>query len=153
MNTHNSFFINNLALSLTKNKDLFVKKGLGTDTNYNAFMNSLANAMFKKEKMVAAQLPIIKTTIDWAKSTKYYMLLTQFESSFVTARYDSYYLAVVFDKKYNFRVFSYELDYDSNNNIIYSICEHTKEGKRIVIDTCEGLRFTKFGSVLFNVLK
>ena len=153
MYTHNRLFVENLALSLNKNRDLFLSKGFGTPQNYNAFMNSLANAMFKKEKMAETHLPIVYTAADEAESTSYFVSVSQFDSSFVMDRYDSYYFAVAFDKTYDFRVFSYELDYDSNNNIVYAICEHTKTGKRIVIEKCNTLRSTKFDAVLYNVLK
>lgn len=151
--THNRFFIEKLALTLQMNKDLFLSKGFGTDKNYNAFMNSLANAMYKKANMPQTNLPIIETTADKAESIRYFAVTNQLDPSFVVERYDAYYFVVAFDSSYDFRVFSYELDYDKDNNIEYAVCEHTKDGKRIVIKTFKTLLERHFLATLYDILK
>lgn len=151
--THNRLFIEKLALTLQMNKDLFFAKGWVPDANYHAFMNSLANAMYKKANMPQTHLPIIETTVDNAESVRYVAIANQLDSSFVVERYDAYYFVIAFDSSYDFRVFSYELDYDKDNNIEYAVCEHTKDGKRIVIKKFKTLLERHFLATLYDILK
>lgn len=151
--THNRLFIENLALTLTMNKDLFFSKGWGPNKNYHTFMNSLANAMYKKANMSETNLPIITSTVDNAESVRYVAIANQLDPSFVVERYDAYYFVIAFDSSYAFRVFSYELDYDKNNNIEYVVCEHTKDGKRIVIKKFNTLLERHFLATLYDILK
>jgi len=67
--------------------------------------------------------------------------------------HDAYYFAVTIDDYENLRVFDFELDYDENKNVIYSVCEYLKDGTRKVGTTCKILTKEQFGGSLYEILK
>lgn len=151
--THNKLFIENLLNELYKNIDYYLEKSFQNDDTYISFMNQLANNIYKKYKISKITLPITGCRVDFQESTKYVIAITDFNSSFVKNVHDAYYFAVTIDDYENLRVFDFELDYDENKNIIYSVCEYLKDGTRKVWTTCKLLYKEQFGGSLYEILK
>lgn len=151
--THNKIFIENLLNGLYNNIDYYLEKAFKSNDTYIAFMNALANVIYKKLNMKEITLPIQDLKVDFQVSTRCVIAITDFDSSFVNNVYDAYYFAVTIDDYKNLRVFDFELDYDKNNKPIYLICEYFIDGSSKVLQTANFLYKDQFGGALYDILK
>ncbi|MBR2467785.1 MAG: hypothetical protein IKB42_01935 [Clostridia bacterium] len=142
--THNRAFIKNLLGGLNKNKKLYFEKAFASDKAYKSFMNGLANAIYKKLGMPEIDLPLIYVESDHKKSTPFIIVLHEFNNAFIVERYDAYYAAVFIDDDGKIKLFTYELDYDKDDALMYVCCEYFEDGTRKVYSSRKRLHLDAF---------
>ncbi len=151
--SHNKVFVSNLNKLLKINKELFFGDVIYSSAKYLLFIKELANKLFKSKNMEQIKLPVLDSWVDKGVSTKYGVLITQFEPSFVVENGDAHFFAVAVDENANYKVFTLEVANINQKIHNFEFCEYDVNGKRTLLASNLSLSLHAFGSALYDALK
>lgn len=151
--SHNKIFVSNLNRLLKINKDLFFGEIIYSSEKYLFFIKELANKFFESAGLEQIELPILDCWADKGVSTKYGVLITQFDPMFVKENQDAHFFAIAVDENANYKVFSLEVVNANQEIQTFEFCEYDESGNRNVIKSNLSLSLYAFGSAIYDVLK